>query len=200
MSAAVVGLSIELLRRRLLRPAVGAAAGLAVAAGVAGPAAASPTGACYVLPKAVVSALIDEEAKTLLDGQATSCRYGRASERPATEKTTVVVLLVTNPSVAAAEKVQATTAKIVPKRAPAGVSRFSRQDVPTSGGNAFFVYWTVAGSAKGQTITNAQAFLQVGATIAQLTFDVFSRGDPSFTADELRRVLPAVAVRIARRS
>jgi hypothetical protein len=150
-----------------------------------------------VLPKAVATSLIGEEARALADAPGT-CLYARASERGADPKTTVSVLVVANPSVAAAEKVQAATAKLAPKRAPAGVSGFARQEVPTSGGKAFFVYWYVPGRGVRQTITNAQAYLQAGAVIVQLTFDVVSKGGPSFTAGEVRDALPAVVGRLAR--
>jgi hypothetical protein len=148
--------------------------------------------ACVLLTKAVVASLIKEQAKTLID-QPLVCSYGRRAERAATLRTTVGLLLVRNPSVAAARKVHRATENAAPKQAAGAAARFAREKVRAPGADeAFFVYFYLPGKAGRSTSASGLAFVRVGAVTAQLTLDVYSKGAPVFTAAELRKGVTSV--------
>jgi hypothetical protein len=184
--------------RRRLKPALGVAVVLACLTASSSAATQAPR-ACALLTKSVAAALIDESPKTLVD-QPLVCSYGRSSERAATLRTTISLLLVRNPSVAAAKKVQRATENAAPKKASGGLEGFVRTKIRVPGADdAFFVYFYLPGTSGRPTGTNGLGFLRVGAYTVQLTFDLSSKGAPAFTADDLRRSMADVAARWPKR-
>ena len=137
--------------------------------------------ACAVLTKVIAATLIKEQPKTNIDSPLV-CIYRRASERASTMKTILSFSIVKNPSVGAAQTAMRRVERIVPKKAPPGMTGFAKGKLSVPGGEATYVYFKEANGP----LTGGYVFLRIGAYFAQLTPEVFS-SRPSFTAADLKR-------------
>lgn len=181
------------LRSRTLRPARAAACLLAAAAAAgclspaAAPAATAPR-ACGILTGSLAASLLKEQPRTIVSTPLV-CQYGRASERASTTRSTVGLTIAPNASVAAAKATQLRLERLAPRKAPPGMTAFSRGRIALPNGEATYVYFRQAGGP----IVGGFVFLRVGSSTAQLTPQVVARGGRAFTAADLKAVATKLA-------
>jgi len=181
------------LRLRTLRPAQ-AAVGLLAAAAAAGyltaaaaPATTAPK-ACGILTSTLAASLLKEQPRTIVSTSLV-CQYGRATERASTTRSTVGLTIVPNASVAAAKTTQLRLERLAPRKAPPGMTGFSRGRIALPHGEATYVYFRQAGGP----VIGGFVFLRVGSSTAQLTPQVVASAGRAFTAADLRTVATRLA-------
>lgn len=146
--------------------------------------------ACAVFTKAIAATLIKEQPKTIADS-APSCIYGRSSERAATMKTTVNLVIVKWPSVAAARAEQRRLGQFWQKqKRPPGITGFVQGTSSVPGGEATNVYFYEAHG----TVTSGFADLRIGAYTTQMVAEVHSGHAPAFSAADLKKAASQMAV------